>query len=90
MRTLTPEERAAVLALHPRARPQDLDRFEELLRLRLAVGAKNPAKARELDRQLAEMEERIFPRLQEALEQVWARLPEEPEEPEGPEEPGIV
>lgn len=84
MRTLTPEERAAVLALHPQARPQDLDRLEELLRLRLTVGATNPAKARELDRQLAELEARVFPRLQEALEQVWARLPEEPEEPEEP------
>ncbi len=87
MRTLTPEERAAVLALHPQARPRDLDRFEELLLLRLKVGEMDPERARELDEELAAMEARLFPRLQEALEQVWARLPEEPEEPE---EPGVA
>jgi hypothetical protein len=87
MMALTPEERAAVLALNPQARPQDLDRFEALLVERLEAVEADPAKAQALDRELKEMEARLFPRLQEALQQVWARRPEELEEPE---EPGVA
>jgi|GEM_PF-6396490 len=87
MMALSPEERTAVLALNPQARPQDLDRFEALLVERLEAAEVDPARAQALDRELKEMEARLFPRLQEALQQVWARQPEEPEEPG---EPGVA
>lgn len=88
MTPLTPEQRAEILALHPGVSPDDLDAFETLLVERFEVAALDPSKVSELDDELAEMQQRLFPRFEEALRRVAERGPREPEEPD--EEIGIV
>ena len=64
MRALFPEERAAILELHPGRKEEELDRFEDLLHAALSSrGRERPALV-----EVEETEARLFPRFAEALE----------------------
>ena len=80
MIAFSPEQRAAILAEHPEATEADLDRYVDLMSRRLtagrapdrgygAVGATDLEGTR-LDGQLAEMQQRLFPRITETLARV--------------------
>ena len=79
MRPLSPDERAEILARHPRATEVDIERFDGLLTERRALareaaGEAGPsARLAEVEAALEEMEARVFPAWDAAVAAVAAR-----------------
>ena len=80
MRPLSPDERAEILARHPRATEADIGQFDALLTERRALARQAaageigpPARLAEVEAALEEMEARVFPAWDAAIAAVAAR-----------------